>query len=288
MRKISASGIVACFLALILGLMGWAFWLEPASLYNEKHEIALSAWPERCDGLKIAALADLHVGSPFNHLDNLQRVVDLTTAANPDLVLLLGDYVTHGVVGGSYVRPEQIAAGLERLSAPLGVFAVLGNHDHWDGSRRIVDAFRSAGISFLEDEAVSLSWKECEFSLVGLSDFLEGPRRYSQALADVPKDKPVIAFTHNPDTFPLLSSDLSLVLAGHTHGGQVDLPFIGRLIVPSQYGERFAAGHIVEGSRHLFVSSGLGTSILPVRFLVPPEVSVLTLRAGRHRGDQPS
>ena len=268
--------------------MGWAFWLEPASLYNEKHEIVLPAWPEQCDGIKIAALADLHVGSPFNHLDNLQRVVDLTTAAKPDLVLLLGDYVTHGVVGGSYVRPEQIAAGLKRLSVPLGVFAVLGNHDHLDGSRRIVDAFRSAGISFLEDEAVSLSWKECEFSLVGLSDFLEGPRRYSQAVADVPKDKPAIAFTHNPDAFPLLSPTLSLVLAGHTHGGQVDFPLIGRLIVPSQYGERFAAGHIVEGGRHLFVSSGIGTSILPVRFLVPPEISVLTLRAGAHRSDQPT
>lgn len=277
--KISPSRIVAWFLGLILAFIDWAFWLEPASLYNETYELALPAWPERCDGIRIAALADLHVGSPFNHLDNLRRVVDVTMAAKPDLILLLGDFITHGVLGGSYVDPEKIAEGLTRLSAPLGVFAVLGNHDHWDGSRRIVDAFRSAGISFLDDDWVSITWKQCEFSLVGLSDFLEGQRRYSETLAKVPKGKPAIGFTHNPDVFPLLSGALSLVLAAHTHGGQVYLPFVGRPIVPSRYGQRFAAGHIVEGSRHLFVSSGIGTSILPVRFLVPPEVSILVLRA---------
>ena len=275
-------------MGLILTLTGWAFWLEPASLYNEKYELALSTWPERCDGIRIAALADLHVGSPFNRLDNLQRVVDLTMAAKPDVILLLGDYVTHGVVGGSYVDPEEIAAGLKRLSAPLGVFAVLGNHDHWDGAQRIVDAFRSAGIAFLEDDSVSLSWRQCEFSLVGLSDFIEGQRRYSETLAKVSKGKPAIGFTHNPDAFPLLPATLSLVLAGHTHGGQVYFPFVGRLIVPSRYGERFAAGHIVEETRHLFVSSGIGTSILPVRFLVPPEVSILILRAPPHHSDRPT
>ena len=267
-------------------LAAWGFWLEPASLSNDNYELALPAWPERCDGLKIAALADLHVGSPFNHLDNLQRVIDVTMDAKPDLILLLGDYVIQGVVGGNYVGPDRIAEGLRGLSAPLGVFAVLGNHDHWDGAGRFEKAFRKAGIRLLEDEMVSLAWKSCEFSLIGLSDFLEGRRSYSQVLEKLPKEKPAIGFTHNPDVFPLLPASLSLVLAGHTHGGQVSLPIFGPLVVPSRYGNRYTAGHIVEGNRHLFVSSGIGTSILPVRFMVPPEVSMVVLRAAMHHRDQ--
>jgi predicted MPP superfamily phosphohydrolase len=96
-------------------------------------------------------------------------------------------------------------------------------------------------------------------------------------LARVPAGAPVLVFTHNPDIFVDIPPRVSLTLAGHTHGGQVYIPFIGRPIVPSHYGERFAIGHVVEGGRHLFVTPGLGTSIIPVRFLVPPEISVLTL-----------
>ena len=97
----------------------------------------------------------------------------------------------------------------------------------------------------------------------------------SAALAAVPDEAPVLVFTHNPDLFPEIPERVSLTIAGHTHGGQVYLPGIGRPIVPSRYGERFAIGHVVERGRHLFVSSGLGTSILPVRFLVPPEVAAI-------------
>jgi predicted MPP superfamily phosphohydrolase len=263
----------------IVGLGLWAFWLEPASLYNENYEIQLPNWPAQCDGMRVAVLADLHVGSPFNGLDKLARIVDLTVAAKPELILLAGDYVIHGVLGGTKVSPEEIAKDLRVLAAPLGVFAVLGNHDWWDDAPRIQRALESVGIAILEDSSVLVKRGGCAFRLVGLSDYWEGPRDYRGALKTSPSGVPTIALTHNPDVFPEISRPVDLMIAAHTHGGQVNLPLLGRPIVPSKYGSRYAAGHIVENGRHLFVSSGLGTSIIPARFGVPPEVSVLTLRA---------
>ena len=271
---------LASLLALSLGL--WAFWLEPASLFNEDHELPLPSWPQSCNGLRVAVLADLHVGSPFNGVDKLEKIVDLTLKAKPDLILLAGDYTIHGVPGGTFVAPETMAKGLQRLAAPLGVFAVLGNHDHWEGVQRVRRALESAGIEVLDDEPVPLALRECSFWLVGLSDMVTGARNYQAALAQIPLGRPTIAFTHNPDAFPILPKNISLTIAGHTHGGQVRFPLLGRLVVPSEYGERYAVGHVVEDARHLFVSPGLGTSILPVRFLVPPEVSVLTLRSEKN------
>jgi len=266
---------------LVLGLISlpgaWAFWLEPASLRNEDHQLELPSWPSACDGLRIAVLADLHVGSPFNGLDKLAEIVELTQAAEPDLVLLAGDYVIHGVVGGQFTAPEPAAAELARIAAPLGVYAVLGNHDWWFDAERVASALRNVGIALLEDESTRISRGDCEFWLAGVSDFWEGAHDIPRALQGVPPSAPTILFTHNPDLFPDVPPRVSLTIAGHTHGGQVYLPGIGRPIVPSKYGERFAIGQIVEEGRHLFVSSGLGTSILPVRFLVPPEVSVLEL-----------
>jgi predicted MPP superfamily phosphohydrolase len=274
MKKISTL-VSLCVLS--LGL--WAFWLEPASLHNKNHDISLPSWPAACNGIRVAVLADLHVGSPYNGVDKLERIVDLTLAAKPDLILLAGDYLIHGVLGGKFVEPEIIAKGLSRLSAPLGVFAVLGNHDRWHNTRRFENAFEAVGVPVLEDAVATLASGQCTFSLVGLSDFWSGPRHYAAALSKLPRGAPALAFTHNPDIFPLIPESVQLTFAGHTHGGQVYLPILGRLIVPSRYGQLYAAGHTIEQGRHLFVSPGLGTSILPVRFLVPPEVSVVTIRS---------
>lgn len=273
-RYLSIFPLLATF---ALGL--WAFWLEPASIYNENYQIRLPNWPAACDGVRVAVLADLHVGSPFNGLDKLDRIVELTVKAKPDLILLAGDYVIHGVLGGTKVAPEEIAKSLRSLAAPLGVFAVLGNHDWWENAPRIERALQSAGISVLEDSSVLVKRDSCVFQLVGLSDLWEGPRRYRTALAQIKSGIPAVAFTHNPDAFTEIPNRVDLMIAAHTHGGQVYLPLFGRPIVPSKYGQRFAAGHIVENGRHLFVSTGLGTSVIPVRFLVPPEISLLTIQS---------
>jgi len=262
-----------------LGLAAWAFALEPAHLTDRTIALSPPGWPSACGGLRVAVLADLHVGSPFNGLDKLERIVASTEAARPDLVLLAGDFVIQGVPGGSFVTPEAIGAGLAGLAARHRVLAVLGNHDWWLDPARVSTALEAAGIEVLDDEARAVTVRDCSFWAAGISDFWEGAHDIEATLAGATDSRPIIAFTHNPDLFPEIPPRVSLTIAGHTHGGQVYVPLVGRLIVPSNFGERFAVGHIVEGGRHLFVTPGLGTSLLGVRFLVPPEISVLVLEA---------
>jgi predicted MPP superfamily phosphohydrolase len=271
--------LLGCLLA-GLGLGLWAFVAEPASLRVREYPLAIPGWPAGRAGMRIALLSDLHTGSPYNGIDKLAEVVARTNAARPDLVLVAGDLVIQDVMGGRFVPPEEIATALSRLRAPLGVYAVLGNHDRWLDARRVIAALSRVGIPVLEDRAVEISRGGRggpPFWLVGISDYWTGPHDVRGALAQVTDGAPVLAFTHNPDLFPQVPSRVSLTLAGHTHGGQVYLPLLGRLVVPSRFGERYAFGHVVENGRHLFVTAGVGTSIVPVRFLVPPEISVLRL-----------
>jgi hypothetical protein len=270
---VAAAGFIAANL--------WAFVIEPAGLRVAEHELTLRRWPTACDGLRVAVLSDLHVGSPFHGVASLDHLVAETLAARPALVLLAGDYVIHGVIGGSFVPPETIAAGLRPLAAPMGVWAVLGNHDWWLDGPRVRRALEGAGIRVLEDESVAVTSGPCRLWLSGIGDFWEGRHDVAQALRAVSDDAPVIAFTHNPDVFPSMPERVTLTVAGHTHGGQVALPFFGPPVVPSDHGQRYANGTVVENGRTLFVTPGIGTSILPLRFLVPPEISILVLGAGR-------
>ncbi len=264
---------------LLTGLAVWAIVIEPSSLRVENYSVAIPGWPVHLSGLRIAILADLHTGSPFNDLNKLREIVGTTNAADCDLILLAGDLVIQGVLGGTFVPPEDSAGILKMLSAPLGVYAVLGNHDWWLNAQRVRKALEAVQIPVLEDDAVEITGRRGSFWLSGISDFWEGAHDVTRALSKVPSTMPVITFTHNPDVFPDIPPRVALTIAGHTHGGQVALPVLGRPVVPSRYGERFAVGHIVEQGRHLFVSTGLGTSILPVRFRVPPEISILTVQS---------
>jgi predicted MPP superfamily phosphohydrolase len=270
--------IASAALLTILALGIWAFVFEPAFLTTRKHSLLIPHWSAEHAGLRVAVLADLHVGSPYNGIPKLHEIVDLTNSLKPDLIVIPGDFVIQGVLGGTFVAPEEAAAVLARLSAPLGVWACLGNHDWWLGAPRVVAALEKRKIGVLEDKAVRIDRGGAHFWLVGISDFRQGPHDVRKAMGQVTDDAPVLMFTHNPDVFPSLSNRFSLLIAGHTHGGQVHLPLLGRPIVPSEYGQRFAHGHVVEGGRHLFVGPGLGTSILPVRFGVPPEVTLLELQ----------
>jgi predicted MPP superfamily phosphohydrolase len=277
-RRLALIVLVGAVAALLL-LGAQALVVEPSSLEVHRVTLALPGWPATHAPLSVALLADLHTGAPWQGLDELARIVATTNSLRPDLVLLLGDYVIHGVIGGHFVPPEQSAPLLGRLVAPLGVYAVLGNHDHWFDGPRVRAALESAGIVVLEDRARRIERPGGDFWLVGLKDYWEDDRDLAGAIAPLTDGLPALAFTHNPDVFSTLPGRFALVLAGHTHGGQVDLPLVGRPIVPSHFGQRYASGHIVEDGRHLFVTTGIGTSILPVRFRVPPEIVLLELRA---------
>jgi len=256
----------------------YAFYLEPRSLRVVEHRVTLD--PPLGDSgnpLTIAVIADLQAGSPYIDEAKIGRVVELTNAASPDLILLPGDFVIQGVLGGSHIAIEIIAEKLSRLSAPLGVYAALGNHDHWEDTEHIARVLEQIGIPVLENRSVTIGSGKAPLYLVGISDATTTNPDLRRAFADISKDAPVLCISHSPDIFPDLPSTCRLTITGHTHGGQVWLPFLGRPIVPSRYGQRYAAGLIRESGKTLFVSTGIGTSIIPVRFLVPPEISILKI-----------
>ncbi len=265
------------FAAFVIGVQLWAWVWEPAQLVQRDHALTLPRWPVQCNGLRVDVLADLHTGSLHNGVGKLDRIVRKVAQGDADVVLIAGDFVILSVFLGTYVPPETIARHLQPLAARKPVYAVLGNHDWWKGGTRVRLALESAGITVLDNQASAVSVRDCRFWLAGIGDLWEGQPDVTKALADVDATAPVLALTHNPDIFPQIPARAALTIAGHTHGGQVYLPLLGRPVLPVE--QRYAIGHIVENDRHLFVSPGLGTSIAPVRFRVPPEISRLTLRS---------
>jgi predicted MPP superfamily phosphohydrolase len=259
--------------ALLLTL--WSGWLEPSSLRVSRYTVSQPS--PALKGLRIAVIADLHGGALWIDTAKIDRVVAMTNAAKPDLVLLTGDYVVTAVAGGRHMPIETIVAHLKALHAPLGVYAVLGNHDRWEDAVRLGAAFRRAGIPDLENANLKLPPPRNDVTLVGIGDSHSRGADPAKALSGV--NGAALCFTHSPDIFHDLPPACAMTIAGHTHGGQVWLPLLGRPAVAavSHFGQRYAIGTVREGGRTLFVSSGIGTSGLPLRFGVPPEISLLTL-----------
>src|SRR5579871_6545869 len=268
--------LTGLFLAFaLLALDG--FWWEPSSLRLASYEVRIEA--PALKGLKIAVISDLHGGAPYIDTAKIDRVVAMTNQAHPDLILLTGDYVIQDVVGGRHMPIQTIVAHLKNLAAPLSVYAVLGNHDRWESAPAITRAFERAGIPVLENAPLQFKRGNRVITLVGVGDHYSGASDVRQAMEGVPKDADALCFTHSPDVFPELPRSCALTIAGHTHGGQVWLPILGRIAVAheSDYGQRYAIGVIREKDKTLFVSPGIGTTGLPVRFMVPPEVSLVTI-----------
>ena len=267
------------------------------------YRVTPPSWPAGLS-LKMAVIADLHACEPFMGLDRIRRIVDDANALQPDCVLLLGDYVAgHGI--SRYSRPvahSDWAGELGRLKAPLGVHAVLGNHDWWDdteaqrrrsGPTRAGLALQQVGIALYENDSIRLQKDGKSFWLAGLGDQWAswsetresgGKKRYAgvddigKTLSKVNDDASVILMVHEPDIFVSIPGRVALTVAGHTHGGQVRLLGFAP-IIPSRFGHRYVYGHIVENNRHLVVSGGLGCSGLPVRFGSPPEIVMIEVAA---------
>lgn len=292
-RRHVLRGILASLLSAIV-LPAYAFIVEPSlRLRVKRWRVTRENWPED-QPIKIAVLTDLHMGDPFVTRERLRQVVTRTNAIGADLIVILGDLAA----GHHFVQQDVPAADtaeiLKDLAAPLGVFAILGNHDWWDdrGAQRrrqgpviAQKALEAVGIPVLENQALELGngvW------LAGLGSqlaLIEGRGRFSGVddlpgtLAQVPEDAPVVLLAHEPDIFPKVPERVALTLAGHTHGGQVRL-FGWSPVVPSRFGNRFAYGHVTEKGRDLVVSGGIGCSILPVRFGVVPEITLVEMARG--------
>jgi predicted MPP superfamily phosphohydrolase len=241
-----------------------------------RHEtLELPAWPESLSGLRLAVIADLHAGTPQIDEERIERIVARMNQERVDLFALLGDYIDTNVALAEWIAPERIAARLGRLESRLGTYAVLGNHDWAHAGARMGQSLRDAGITLLENQAVEVEG----FWIAGLGDLMMRTADLEGTIAQVPPGAPVLLFSHNPDVFPHVPESVALTLSGHTHGAQVDIPVLRDKFTPSRFGARYTGGHIEEGGRHLYVSDGIGTSRLPVRFRAKPELPVIELRA---------
>ncbi len=263
-----------------------------------RYDLQPARWPAGLD-LTIAALADIHACEPWMTQERIRSVVAHANSLGADLIVLLGDYVGgHRYVTGR-VAARDWAAALSGLKAPLGVHAILGNHEWWEdravqqsrqGPPRSRRALEAVGIPVYDNDAVRLSKAGQPFWLAGLGDqlaFWPGRRRYpgrrigvddlTATLTNVTDDAPVVLLAHEPDIAVRMPERVSLMLSGHTHGGQVRL-FGWSPVTPSRYGNRFAYGHVRERC-DVIVSGGLGCSIMPVRVGVPPEIVLVTLSA---------
>lgn len=229
---------------------------------------------ENLKGLRIVFASDFHF-KPFE-IYRLKRIVKRINNQNPDIILFGGDYV-NGHKKGSTLDLNTMAAEFSGLKSKYGTVAVIGNHDGWQGRYEITETLKSADITVLDNGSKEFD----KFFIAGLEDLQTGSPDVEKALYNTHKTfadgsrKPVILLTHTPDMISEIPSDVNLTLAGHTHGGQVVLPFKGPLIVPSKYGKKYAYGLFDVDGKKMFVSKGLGTSILPVRFNCVPEIVVI-------------
>ena len=270
LRQLAWLSVLAAGLALAV----YAFWIEPRSLVVTRLSLPL---PGLERDVRVVVMGDLQPAAPIETLDSIAAMVERMNAEEADLVLLLGDYVSERRLSTGFIDPHDMAPLLGRLEAPLGVYAVLGNHDWWWDGPEMRRLLLDQGIAVLEDAAAKVEAGGQGLWVAGLSDPVTQPYDLEATLEQADSDAPLLLLTHTPDVFPEVPESVGLTLAGHTHGGQVDLPFLGRPIVPSRFGQRFAYGLIEEAGRRLFVTSGIGTAIIPVRFRVPPEIAVITL-----------
>jgi hypothetical protein len=291
------------FLRFIAGLgafsastTAYGFGIEPARLRVTRYNIAPPQWPADFN-LKIAVIADLHACDPWMSLERIQGIVERTNRLNADVIVMLGDYVAGHHQVTRYIPANEWASVLAGLKAPLGVHAILGNHDWWsdktiqregEGHTVARRAMEAAGIPVYENDAQRLTKDGRPFWLAGLGDQLAylPARRFrpvkrigvddlSATLAKIHDDAPVILLAHEPDVAPRVPARVALQLSGHTHGGQIRL-FGWSPVVPSRYGGKFAYGHSREKC-DVIVSGGLGCSIMPFRLGVPPEIVLVTL-----------
>ncbi len=280
-----------------LGLAGWSLAWEPGlRLAVVRHAVASPAWPAGLPPITIACVADPHCCWPHTPPERLDRIVRLVGDLRPDMVVVLGDYLASHRFVTRRVEMGQVAEILAGLAAPLGVHAILGNHDWWEdgvasaapgqGMPAAAADFAAAGMPVLHNAARAVTHAGRRLWVAGLGSQWAyrglvgraGADDLEAALRAVPPADPVLLLAHEPDIFPRVPSRVALTLAGHTHGGQVSLAG-WRPYVPSRFGDRYAWGHVEEAGRHLVVSGGIGQSILPVRLGVPPEITLVTLSA---------
>ncbi len=273
-RILLAFAFLTAFLTVILA---YAYFVEPKRLVINEQNLKIPNWSAKLDGFKVVAVSDIHGGSNDVTEEKIWQVVELVNRQNPDLVVLLGDFVSQtGIREGALKMPSAtVISNLKGLRAKYGVFAVIGNHDWYYNDKKMAAEFTGAGIKVLENEVAPISVGGETVNLWGIEDYWKNRRVPLEAFDAIPNKQNIIAITHNPDSLLKSPNEISLMLAGHTHGGQVKIPFFGAFAFVSD--RRLTQGFVEVDGRHIFVTTGIGTTGPPIRFGVPPEIAVLNL-----------
>lgn len=296
LQKIFIYSAVA-LVAIGMSLLAYAYLIEPQRLVVHESTIEIKGWDPAFDNLKIVMLGDIHGGSNYVTPERLRKIVTRVNSLDADMVVLLGDYVSQVHEDSPTHRRSlkmpisEIADSLAGITARNGVFAVLGNHDGEYGDDEVAAELTRVGYKVLRHEVAVIDRGGKRLRVFGMIDHLKLNKPWKETSAEAKRivdasgPGQLIVLQHSPDLLPVISGDLSispdlkLMLSAHTHGGQVWLPVFGRPVVPSIYGQKYAYGHVRQNDVDLFVTSGIGMSVLPIRFLVPPEIAVLTIRS---------
>lgn len=265
--------------ALPVSAVGYGYW-EASQIRIHRQTVRLPYLPEEFDGITVAVLADLHHG-PLVSLSFIRQTVELAQSLSADAYALVGDFAHRGTHTDVQLPP--CLEVMQQLRAPLGVYAVPGNHDMMRGGVVYRDAIAQTRITDLTNCAICLGRGPRKLWVAGVDDLFWGRPDVSSALHGIPDRSAVLLLSHNPD-FAELSPDprVGLMLSGHTHGGQIYLPNLGARWLPSRYGEKYRAGLVRGPASQVFVSRGLGESGIPLRVNSPPEINLLTIVSASH------
>ena len=242
---------------------------EANTLSVEKIEIRLKRLPKNLDGFRIVHLSDIH-HSPFTDIEHISRAVKIANSLKPDMFVLTGDYVSHE---SAYIAP--MAEVLGKLESEFGTFGCLGNHDHWTDAEMVTDLLREANIKVLINEGFRFTAKDSSFWLAGVDDYMVGKTDLRAALRGSFPDEMTMLLAHNPIIVRRAARvGVDLMLSGHTHGGQIKLRDDEKRILPRR---KLKNGLYRRKDTQIYITRGIGTVVLPVRYGCPPEISLLEL-----------
>jgi len=276
------------FLLLVLALLGGAFFVGLQEAVSPPvrrgARLALAGWPRGAPPLRVALLSDIHLGNRAMTPDRLGRIVDEVNAASPDIVLIAGDFLAGRRSDGAEEKAAALTAPLSHLRPPLGVVAVLGNHDYWTAPDAVRAALEKAGVAVLVNQAVHRG----PLALLGVDDAFSGRDDVAATLASRRVRGVPVVLSHSPDVVRGLGTGFPLVLAGHTHCGQVVLPWYGPVTTRAPlagwkplYDSRYRCGIVERDGRTVVVTAGVGSGTTPIRLGAPPDWWLLTLGPGR-------
>ena len=266
------------FFLLAIGGAGYGYLMAPTRFTVETIRLKLPRLSHRFSGLRVVQVSDIHMGGWMN-LDRLQRAADLVLEQKPDVLLITGDFlIGHDVTAISQQTLQDLISGLSRLAASFPTFAVLGNHDYWTDVKTVRQILCSSGITELTNTVFTLQREESTLHLCGVDDIWEGEARLEDVIAQLSDDSAAILLAHEPDFADTSAATgrFDLQLSGHTHGGQVVLPFVGPPILP-YLGRKYPSGLYKVQEMYQYTNRGIGMARLPLRIHCPPEITLFIL-----------